>query len=183
MVRFAFTKVGMTTSFLPTGEAQGVTLLQMMPTRVLRHDQTEDGRPVVVVEYDTQHRRKLVRGWVVADLASYPVGAELSAPTYAAGQKIKITGKCKGRGFQDVVTRWGMGGGPASHGSRFHRGGGSIGMRTEPGRVPKGKKMPGQFGDTQITLRGVKVCDWSQEKAVMAVVGGVPGARGSVLFI
>jgi large subunit ribosomal protein L3 len=183
MVRFAFTKVGMTTSFLPTGEAQGVTLLQMMPTRVLRHERTECGRDVVVVEYDTLHRKKLVRGWVVTDPTLYPVGAEISAPAYAAGQKIQVTGICKGRGFQDVMTRWGMGGGPASHGSRFHRGGGSIGMRTEPGRVPKGKKMPGQFGNTQVTLRGVKVCEWFQEKAVLAIVGGVPGSRGGVLFI
>jgi large subunit ribosomal protein L3 len=182
-IRYAFIKVGMTSVFAADGSAQGVTVLKMQPAKVLRHEKLKDGHILVVVEYDTGKTKKIVRGWVTDRPSEFEVGSTLKSPAFTSGQHIKVTGLSKGRGFQDVITRWGMGGGPASHGSRFHRSPGSIGMRTQPGRVMKGKKMPGHDGQDQITLRNVHVTYWSDEEAVLAVAGGVPGSRGSVVFI
>ncbi len=182
-IRYAFIKVGMTSAFNADGTAQGVTVLKMQPAKVIRHEKLEDGRVVIIVEYDTGKTKKMIRGWLAENPSEFEVGTVLKSPEFKSGQEIKITGLSKGRGFQDVVTRYGFGGGPASHGSRFHRSPGSIGMRTEPGRVMKGKKMPGHDGQDQITIRGVQVTYWSNEETVLAVAGGVPGSRGSVVFI
>lgn len=182
-MRYAFTKVGMTCAFDSSGNAYGVTVLKLSPAKVVRHDRLEDGRTLVVVDYDIGHKKKTQKGWVVSDPSIFPAGTELKIPEFSSGQKIKLTGISKGRGFQDVVTRFGYGGGPKSHGSRFHRAPGSVGMRTEPGRVFKGKRLPGQDGNDQITLRNIKVDSWSQEHSLMAVRGGVPGSKGSVVFV
>lgn len=183
MIRYAFTKVGMTSAFSEAGSAQGVTVLKMQPAKVIRHEKLEDGRVSVVVEYDAGKAKKTVRGWIVENPADYQVGSELKTPPLAIGQKVKISGSSKGRGFQDAVTRHGFAGGPGSHGSRFHRAPGSVGMRTEPGRTPKGKRLPGHDGDDQVTLRNAQVAYWSTEEALLAVVGGVPGPRGGLVFV
>lgn len=183
MIRYAFVKLGMTSIFNDSGNEQGVTVLKLQPGKVLRHEKLKDGRTVVVVEYDTGTKNKLVRGWAVSDLTGLDVGTTLSGPDLTAGKSIKLTGVSKGRGFQDVITRHGFAGGPASHGSRFHRAPGSVGMRTEPGRTPKGRKLPGQDGNRQVSIQGAQVAYWSADESVLAVVGGVPGARGSVVFV
>ena len=183
MIRFAFTKVGMTSAFADSGVAQGVTVLKLQPAKVVRHEKLEDGRISVVVEYDVGTSKKVCRGYILSDVSAYAVGTELKGPELTVGQKIKISGCSKGRGFQDAVTRHGFAGGPASHGSRFHRAPGSVGMRTEPGRTPKGKRLPGHDGDSQVTLRNAKVAYWSNEESLLAVLGGVPGARGGVVFV
>ncbi len=182
-IRHAFIKVGMTSAFNTEGVAEGVTVLKMQPAKVLRHEKLPDGRVAVIVEYDTGKQRKMVRGWISENPSQYEVGSVLQSPEFTAGQEIKVTGLSKGRGFQDAMTIHGFAGGPASHGSRFHRAPGSVGMRTEPGRVMKGKKMPRRDGGEQITLRNVRVTYWSGDETVLAVAGGVPGSRGSVVFI
>ncbi|MBM3382313.1 MAG: 50S ribosomal protein L3 [Betaproteobacteria bacterium] len=183
MIRNAFIKVGMTSAFTEAGEAQGVTVLRLQPAKVVRHESLQDGRTLVVVEYDTGVKKKTTRGWIVDNAADFPVGNTVTSPNLAAGQLIKCSGVSKGKGFQDAVTRHGFAGGPASHGSRFHRAPGSVGMRTEPGRTPKGKRLPGHHGDSHVTLRKVEVAYWSSEEAILAVVGGVPGPRGGLVFI
>lgn len=183
MVRFAFQKVGMTCTFSKAGDAQGVTVLKLSPGKVIRHDKTEDGRTVVVVSYDIGTATPLTRGYILPKTEGMEVGATLKAPEFKEGEKIKVTGVCKGRGFQDAMTRHGFHGGPATHGSRFHRAPGSVGMRAEPGRTPKGKKLPGHYGDRKVSVRNLKVAYWSPEESLLAVVGGVPGARGSAVFI
>lgn len=183
MIRNAFVKVGMTSAFTEAGEAQGVTVLRLQPAKVVRHESLQDGRTLVVVEYDTGAKKKTTRGWAVENAAEFPVGSSVASPALTAGQLVKLTGISKGKGFQDAVTRHGFAGGPASHGSRFHRAPGSVGMRTEPGRTPKGKRLPGHHGDSQVTLRKVQVAYWSSDESLLAVVGGVPGPRGGLVFI
>ena len=183
MVRHVFSKVGMTSIFRDSGEAQGVTLLQIKQSKVLRHEAVEGGRPVVVVSYDKGTRKELVHGWLVGDAAAFPVGESLPLPALEAGQLVKVTGYSKGRGFQDAMTRHGFAGGPGSHGSRFHRNPGSVGMRTEPGRTPKGKRLPGQDGNVKVSVRNLQVAFWSPEEGLLAVHGGVPGARGSCVLV
>ena len=183
MIRHVFKKVGMTSSFDENGFAKGVTILKHCPGKVLRHEKTEDGRSVLVIEYDIGTKKSLVRGWLVDNINDYKVGSLVSDFEPKVGDKLKITGTSKGRGFQHAMTRHGFGGGPASHGSRFHRSPGSAGMRTEPGRTPKGHKMPGQFGNVKVTVKNVKVMYWSKDDAVLGVLGGVPGARNGCVFV
>lgn len=184
MIRYAFTKVGMTSSFAEDGNVQGVTVLKMIPAQVVRHEKLADGKTLVVVKYDhSKTKGSFERGWVVADASELQVGTQLKSPSFSNGQKLKITGVSKGLGFQDVMTLYNFGGGPASHGSRFHRAPGSVGMRTEPGRVRRGTKMPRRGGNQQITLRNIQVAHWSADESVMAVIGGIPGSRGGIVFI
>lgn len=183
MVRYAFVKLGMTSVFTESGEARGVTVLKLQPAKVVRHEKLQDGRTLAVVEYDVGNKNKICRGYIVSNPADYEVGKELKAPAFEVGKNVKVTGTSKGRGFQDCITRHGFSGGPAAHGSRFHRAPGSVGMRTEPGRTPKGRKLPGQHGNVQVSVKSACVAYWSAEEALVAVVGGVPGASGRVVFI
>ena len=183
VIRHAFKKVGMTSCFDKIGNAQGVTLLQLVPAKVVRHEEFPDKRRLIVVEYDLGFKKPVQRGYFVDSFDSYPVGSDFALPQFDVGTKVKVTGTCKGRGFQDVITRHGFAGGPAAHGSRFHRAPGSVGMRTEPGRTPKGKKLPGQEGNVKVSVRNLQVAYWSGEDKLLAVHGGVPGARGGLVFV
>lgn len=183
MVRYAFVKLGMSSVFTESGEAKGVTILKLQPAKVVRHEKLKDGRTLAVIEYDVGNKKKLSKGYVVANAGDYQVGTELKAPGLEVGKTVKVTGFSKGRGFQDCITRHGFSGGPGAHGSRFHRAPGSIGMRTEPGRTPKGRKLPGQDGNVQVSIKSASIAYWSPEEAIVAVVGGVPGAPGRVVFI
>ena len=111
------------------------------------------------------------------------VGNKLSMESLIKGDIVKIRSVSKGHGFSGVVKRWGFNGGPASHGSKTHRMGGSIGNRTEPARVMPGKKMPGQYGSRQVTVRNVKVVDVLLKEQMVIVKGPVPGARNSLVFV
>ena len=111
------------------------------------------------------------------------VGDVLTVEHFEAGQKIDVIGTSKGRGFQGVVKRYGFAGGPASHGSMFHRRGGSYGMCQWPGHVIKGKKMPGHMGDVQRTVQNLTVVKVVPEKNLILIKGSVPGARGSLLTV
>ncbi len=97
--------------------------------------------------------------------------------------KVDVIGETKGRGFQGVVKRWNFSGGPASHGSMFHRRGGSYGMCQWPGEVVKGKKMPGHFGTERRTVQNLEVVKVLPEKNLILVKGSVPGPSGSDLLI
>lgn len=102
------------------------------------------------------------------------------ADIFNLGDHVKITGTSKGRGFTGVIKRWGFHGGPRTHGqSDRRRAPGSIGQGTDPGRVWKGKKMPGRFGGHTITTRGLKVMKIDSEKNLIWISGDVPGARNS----
>ena len=91
---------------------------------------------------------------------------------------IKSTFKSKGRGFTGVVKRYNFGGGPGAHGSRFHRRVGSIGNAEWPGRVQRGKKMPGHYGDATVTVKN-EIVSFDKETGILAVKGSIPGANGA----
>lgn len=183
MVRYAFVKLGMTSMFTESGEAQGVTVLKLQPGKIVRHEKLKDGRILAVAEYDVGCNKKLSKGWIVKNPGEFEVGTELKPIEVKSGEIVKVTGVSRGRGFQDCITRHGFSGGPAAHGSRFHRAPGSVGMRTEPGRTPLGRKLPGQHGNRQVTMTAAKVAYWSPEDSILAVVGGVPGSRGRIVFV
>ncbi len=112
------------------------------------------------------------------------VGTELKADTFAVGQKIQVSAVTKGKGFQGVVKRWGFAGGPRSHGaSDRERAPGSLGTRTIPGRVFKGKKMGGHMGARNRTISGLKVVKVMAEENLIAVEGAVPGPNKGYVII
>ena len=102
---------------------------------------------------------------------------------FSKGQKVKVTGRSKGRGFTGVMKRWNFGGGRDSHGAKYHRKPFSIGMHTDPGRVFKNKKMPGHYGDEQITTRGLEVVEIDLDKNLLILKGAIPGAKNGYVFI
>ena len=104
---------------------------------------------------------------------------DLSLEPLKEAKKVKITFKSKGRGFQGVVKRFGFGGGPGAHGSRFHRAPGSIGNCEFPGRVMPGKKMPGHYGNKNVTVNA-EVVEFDPDMGVLVIKGSVPGANGSL---
>ncbi|HSH09168.1 MAG TPA: 50S ribosomal protein L3, partial [Oceanipulchritudo sp.] len=110
-------------------------------------------------------------------------GTSLTVDIFEGEAKVDVIGTSKGRGFQGVVKRWNFAGGPASHGSMFHRRGGSYGMCQWPGETMKGKKMPGHFGVDRKTVQNLKVVKILPEKNLILVKGSVPGATGSTVII
>lgn len=101
-----------------------------------------------------------------------------------AGLPVKVTGISKGRGFAGVMKRWGFKGGPATHGqSDRARAPGSSGGTTSPGRVHKGKKMPGRYGNKRVTIKGLKIVAVDKEDNIIKVSGAIPGSRNSEVFI
>jgi len=124
-----------------------------------------------------------LREFRVEDISEFNVGDVLTAESFEEGQMIDVVGTTKGRGFQGVVKRYNFAGGPASHGSMFHRRGGSYGMCQWPGHVIKGKKMPGHMGDKRRTVQNLKVVKVLPEKNLVLIRGSVPGSIGSLLTV
>jgi len=116
--------------------------------------------------------------FVTLDVANAEAGDLDTAPLGEA-KTLKVSLNTKGRGFSGVIKRHNFGGGPGAHGHRFHRSTGSIGNREWPGRVQKGKKMPGQYGNTQVTVKN-EIVSFDAQNGILAVKGSVPGANGSL---
>jgi len=115
--------------------------------------------------------------------ADYKVGDVLTVEHFEEGSNVDIIGTTKGAGFQGVVKRWGFHGGPASHGSMFHRRGGSFGQCQWPGETAKGKKMPGHKGDKRRTTQNLKVVKVIAEKNLLLLKGSVHGPKGGTVYI
>lgn len=110
-------------------------------------------------------------------------GDVITVETFSEGQMVDVVGVTKGKGFQGVVKRFRVAGGPASHGSMFHRRIGSIGMRQTPGRVFKNQKMPGQMGSKRRTVQNLRIVKVDTEKNILLVRGAIPGANGGAVLI
>ncbi len=125
-----------------------------------------------------------VREFRVADPEVFELGQQITInDLLQVGDKINISGKAKGCGFQGVMKRYGFAGGKASHGSGFHRAPGSIGCSAYPGRVIKGKKLPGQMGNNLVTQKNLTIVDIRDEENILLVEGAVPGAKNGLLHI
>lgn len=108
---------------------------------------------------------------------------EITVAVFEAGQKVKVTGVSKGKGFAGVIKRHNFAGGPASHGAHFHRAPGSVGASAYPSRVFKGMKLPGQMGNKKSTQLGLTVVEIDQEKNLLFLKGAVPGSSNGIVFI
>ncbi|MEJ2488310.1 MAG: 50S ribosomal protein L3 [Sulfurovaceae bacterium] len=165
-----------------------VTLLKVVDTKVC--EVREDGKAVVAY-HSSKKINKSIEGqqtkygiskdfnkFMTIAVAEGVEKGDLDLTPLGEAKSIKTSINSKGRGFQGVIKRHGFSGGPGAHGSRFHRAPGSIGNCEWPGRVMKGKKMPGQYGNTKVTVKN-EVLSFDAENGVLVVKGAVPGHNGA----
>ena len=119
----------------------------------------------------------------VDDAGTYKVGQELTLSTFEGVAYVDVTGTSKGKGYQGVIKKYGFSGGPAAHGSGFHRHAGSTGMRSSPGRCLPGGPRPSHMGDERVTVQSLRVVSVDLEKGLMVVEGAVPGAKNSLVVV
>ena len=197
-------KLGMTQVYDSTGAIQPVTVIEAGPCTVLAlRTVKKNGYSAVQLGFGKRKAKnvsKAVLGHVAAAglkdtppaeisefrLAADPemaIGDRLTAAIFAENEFVDITGVTKGKGFQGVVRRYGFKGGPATHGSGFHRRPGSIGMKAHPGRVLKGKRMGGRMGADQRTTQNLKVVKVRADENLLLVLGAVPGPNGGTVMV
>ena len=194
-------KVGMTQIFDETGKVIPVTVIEAGPCTVAQVKTVEtDGYDAIQLGFVDVKESKLnkpeaghfakaklspkkhLREFRLTD-ASYNVVDEIKADVFAAGEMVDIQGTTKGKGFQGVIKRHGQHRGPMGHGSMYHRRPGSMGPTSTPGRVFKGKKLPGHMGAITVTIQNLEVVRVDLDKNVILVKGSVPGAKGAILKI
>ena len=195
-------KVGMTQLFDETGKVVPVTVIEAGPCVVAQVKTVEsDGYNAVQLGFGDVKESKVnkpvkghftksklalkkhLREFRLDDVNSVKVGDELKADVFVKGDKVDIQGTSKGKGFQGVIKRHGQSRGPMGHGSMYHRRPGSMGPTSTPGRVFKGKKLPGRMGNNTITIQNLEVVSVDLDKNVILVKGSVPGANGAILKI
>ena len=196
------TKVGMTQIFNEDGVLTPVTVLQAGPCVVTQVKTAQnDGYSAVQVGFgDIREKlvnkpqkghfakagvdaKRYVREFRLEDAENYKVGQEIKADVFVAGDKIDATAKSKGKGFQGAIKRHGQSRGPMTHGSKYHRHAGSNGSATTPGRVFKGKHMPGHMGAVRVTVQNLEVVRVDADKNLILVKGAVPGPKKSLVMI
>ncbi len=196
------TKVGMTQIFNEDGVLTPVTVLQAGPVVVTQVKTVEnDGYSAVQVGF-ADKREKLVnkplkghfdkagvsykryiREFKLEDAENYALGQEIKADIFVAGDKIDVTAISKGKGLQGAIKRHGQSRGPMAHGSKFHRHAGSNGSSSDPSRVFKGKKMPGQMGNKKVTVQNLEIVRVDAENNLLLVKGAVPGPKKAMVTI
>ncbi len=196
------TKIGMTQIFSEDGVLIPVTVLQAGPCVVTQIKTVDnDGYSAVQVGY-TDKRESLVnkpqkghfekagvsckrflREFKFENASEYEMGQEIKADIFAEGDHIDVTAISKGKGFQGAIKRHGQSRGPMTHGSKYHRHAGSNGAASDPSKVFKGKKMPGQMGNKQVTVQNLEVIRVDVENNLLLVKGAVPGPRKSLVTV
>lgn len=200
------TKIGMTQIFLEDGRAIPVTVVQAGPCKVVQiKTEDRDGYAALQVGYGelTEQRAKKLknkperghfakasiipmrklRELRLDDCSGYEIGQEIKAEVFEAGDRIDVSGTSKGHGTQGPIRRWNQSRGPVSHGSKYHRGPGSMGAGSDPSKVFKNKHMAGRMGNEKVTLQNLEVVRVDAERNLLLIYGNVPGPNGGMLFI
>ena len=199
---FLGTKIGMTQIFGEGGRVIPVTAILAGPCTVVQKKTVEtDGYNAVQVGYGEIKEKKVnkplkghfakantankryLREFRLEDIDSYNVGDEIKAEIFEAGEKVDVSGISKGHGFAGPMKRWNLQRGPMSHGSHSKRVSGSMGMCSFPGRVFKGKKLPGHYGVDKVTIQNLEVVKVDAENNLILVKGAVPGVKGGLITI
>lgn len=195
-------KIGMTQIFDEAGNAVPVTVVEAGPCVITQKKTMEnDGYEAIQVGFG-EVREKLVNKPTKGHLAKagvgnlrfmkefkfensgeYEVGQEIKADIFAVGDKIDVTGKSKGKGFQGAIKRHGQSRGPMAHGSKYHRHAGSNGACSDPSKVFKGKKMPGQMGAVKVTVQNLEIVRIDAEDNIILVKGAIPGPKKSTVVL
>lgn len=197
-------KIGMTQVFGADGIVVPVTVIRTGPCVVVQKKETgRDGYNAVQIGFGNKKNQRVnkpeqghmvkagkgafqvLREFRLQDVGQYEVGQEIKvADIFKAGDRIDVSGTSKGRGFAGVIKRWNFSGFPASHGTHeYFRHGGAIGNRSYPGRVFKGKKMAGHWGNEKVSVQNLEVVGIRPEENLLLVKGAVPGAKRGILII
>ena len=196
------TKLGMTQIFDADGKVIPVTVIAAGPCVVVQKKTIDnDGYESVQLGFgDVKEKalnkpqkghfakadvanKKYLKEFRLDDCSALNVGDEVKADAFEAGEKIDVTGISKGKGFAGPMKRWGLHRGPMAHGSGYHRGSGSMGACSNPGRVMKGKKLPGHMGVVKVTVQNLEVVKVDAENNLILLKGAVPGAKGGLVTI
>jgi large subunit ribosomal protein L3 len=127
--------------------------------------------------------KKNLREFRFDDCSKYQVGKVIAADVFEVGDKVAVMGRTKGRGFTGVIQRWNFSRGPMAHGSGAHRIVGSLSANSDPSRVFKNKKMPGHYGNEQVTVKNLEIARVDAARNLLLIKGGIPGPKGSLLVI
>lgn len=196
-------KLGMTRIYSEAGDVIPVTVIEAGPCPVVRVRTGQGTTPSVQLGFGARKAKRTAKALqghaAAAGLAGAPrvlrefqllsgdaepqAGEMVTVSIFEAGELVKVEGTTKGRGFQGVVKRHGFGGGPSTHGNTRHRKPGSIGPGTDPSRVIKGKRLPGQHGNVRRTEMGLRVARVDAERNLLFVRGAVPGPKEGIVFI
>jgi len=188
-------KIGMTSLFTNTGEQIPVTVINAGPCVVTQiKTVATDGYSCIQVGFGEKKEKNInkplkghfeksgggkysrLKEFRINDPEAFKLGQTISiGDVFEIGEKIKVTGTTKGRGFSGVIKRHGFHGGKKTHGSMSHRIPGSIGCSATPGRVIKGKKLPGQYGNSKKTVKNIEIVDIRPEKNLILIKGAIPG--------
>lgn len=194
-------KVGMTQIFTGEGLAVPVTVIETGPCFVVQKKTIErDGYGAIQVGFGEKREKlfskpikghfskagvrplRFLREFRVEDWDSYQVGQEIKADLFSTGEKVDVVGTSKGRGFAGGINRHGSHRWPMAHGSKYHRRPGSLGAKG-PARVYKGRRLPGHYGATRVTVQNLEVVKVDADRNLLALKGAVPGPRGGLVII
>ena len=199
-------KIGMTQIFLSDGRLVPVTVVEAGPCTVTQVKTVEtDGYEAVQVgfgELSEKRAQKLknkpelghfakanvpatrfLRELRFDDISGYAVGSQIKVDQFAEGDKVDVSGISKGHGYTGAIQRWNQHTGPMAHGSKYHRGVGSLSANSDPSRVFKGKHMSGQYGNEKVTVQNLEVVRVDAERNLLLIKGALPGANESLLVI
>ncbi len=199
-------KIGMTQVFLDDGRVVPVTVVLAGPCTVVQKKTVEsDGYEAVQVGFgelaETRAKKlknkpelghfkkagvepmRVLREFRLDDISSIEVGQKITVAEFAAGERVDVSGVSKGHGYSGVVQRWNQHTGPMKHGSKYHRGVGSMSANSDPSRVFKNKHMPGQYGHENVTVLNLEVVRVDAERNLLLIRGALPGANGATLMI
>jgi large subunit ribosomal protein L3 len=197
-------KIGMTQFYNPDGNTIPVTVIETGPCVVVQKKETaKDGYNALQVGFGSTKSQRInkplqghmakagkgafavLREFRSDDVGQYQIGQEIKVTDlFKPGDLIDVAGVSKGHGFSGVIKRWSFAGFPGSHGTHeYFRHGGSIGNRSYPGRVRKGKKMAGHWGNENISTQNLEVIDVRADENLLLVKGAVPGAKQGVVIL
>ena len=200
-------KLGMTQIFLPDGRLVPVTVIQAGPCTVVTKKSASDKDGYDSIQFGfgelTEKRaeklltkpvnghykkagvapQRVLREFRLDDCEGYEVGQVVKADIFAEGETVDITGTTKGRGFTGAIYRWNQHTGPMAHGSKYHRGVGSMSANSDPSRVFKNKHMPGHYGVERVTIQHLEIVKVDAERSLLLVHGAVPGPNEGLLLI
>ena len=195
-------KLGMTQVFAEDGRLVPVTVIEVGPMVVtqIKNKETDGYEAVQVAFGEVKEKRvnkplrghfakagvgfkKFVREFKVEDLSAYSLAQEIKVDVFEAGEKVDAIGTSKGKGFQGPIKRHNQSRGPMTHGSRYHRGPGSMGAASDPSRVFKGKKLAGHMGAERVTIQNLEVVKVDVEKNLILIKGAVPGPKKGLVVI
>jgi len=195
-------KIGMTQIFTEEGIVIPVTVVEAGPNYVTQIKTMEnDGYTAIQVGFEDKKSKrvnkpvkghyekagvspkKIVKEFTVDDVSGYSIGQEIKADIFNAGEKIDVAGTSKGKGTQGPIKRHNQSRGPETHGSKYHRGPGSLGASSYPARVFKGQNMAGRMGNEKVTVQNLEVVRVDSERNLLLIKGAVPGPKRGIITI